>query len=267
MAQTIRKSLKEALPVFDNVGDLNPNVSASGESTNAMDPPLFSHKIAATVYVDACMTTMLGPLPQTGTIIDRDSIATEDTFRHKNEGDVVRAAALYLIHPANQALSVSPKMTKTFVCQSEFTQQKVRSDLTYWKTISASSRKQFAVVEFKKRSSIVPGEFTKAAKHTAAAAPTPADITKWANVAYQEMNSTCFGGNSRMLLKQAASYAVAHECKYVALFDWDNLVLIKFVKLSGQSVGEYCETTVIPSTSKDIRAALTGFLYDAYNQF
>lgn len=261
--QTIRQSLKTPLPVYANVGAVNPTVAASGDSTKAMDPPLFSHNIAASAYADHCNLTFLGNLPQTGTVIDRHEVAPETTFEHKNEGDVVRAAALYLIHPVNQTLAVNTSIAGTIVCQSEFTTQKVRSDMTYWKN-TAGGRKQFAVVEFKKRTSIPAAEFARAAKH-AGTTPDPATITKIATLAYQQPDGTYFSGNSKMLLKQAGSYAVAHNCKYVALFDWDHLVLIRFVQLSGQSVGEYCETTVIPSTSRDVRAALAGFLGDAYD--
>lgn len=231
-----------------------------------MDPPLFGHNIVPSVYANHCNVTFLGQLPQTGTVIDRHEVAPETTFEHKNEGDVVRAAALYLIHPVNQTLSVHPSIAGTIICQSEFTTQKVRSDMTYWKN-TAGGRKQFAVVEFKKRTSIPAAEFSRAARHTGAT-PDQATITQISTLAYKQPDGTYYSGNSTTLLKQAGSYAVAHDCKYVALFDWDHLVLIKFVELDvpSKSVGQYCETTVIPSTSKDVRAALVGFLGDAYDK-
>ncbi|KAI0814472.1 hypothetical protein GGR55DRAFT_631982 [Xylaria sp. FL0064] len=88
--------------------------------------------------------------------------------------------------------------------------------------------------------------------------------------------NTFFEDNSRKLLKQAAAYAIHHRTSYVAIFNWDFLVLIHFSQLqAGQSqqalrlqgCGDYCYITIIEnkSTATDLRAALLGFLLLAYS--
>lgn len=73
-------------------------------------------------------------------------------------------------------------------------------------------------------------------------------------------------------MKQAASYATRQRIQYVALFDWDVLVLVKFIEMDPRldvddlidnGVGDWCETTII-TRSHEMRAALLGFLASAY---
>ncbi|KKY32006.1 hypothetical protein UCDDA912_g08062 [Diaporthe ampelina] len=260
---TIRQSFQTALPPYPNCGDLSPSVSASGQSTLATDAPKFAQNVQSNIWTTACQTLFTGIAPN-NTMIDVERIATENAFYHQSEGDVVRAAALYLLHPVNQALSAHNMISGTYRCQSEFTKDRIRSDITYYKNIGQPNHRAFAVVEFKKRCSIVPGEFSRAVKFNQA--PNQAQINSTVTLAYQQPDFTFFPGNSKILLKQAASYAVAHVVQYVALFDYDNLVLVRFNQLGGGAVGDYCEMSSIPVlNSTTVRQALAGFLYDAYN--
>jgi hypothetical protein len=135
----------------------------------------------------------------------------------------------------------------------------------------------FAVVEFKKRGVILPQEFRAAQRVNNV--PSQNETNALVQNAQQYLqnppsgDASLFVGNSRTLIKQAASYAIRHRTRYVALFDWDTLVLAKFVRMNpalsthalGQNgVGDYCETTIITSNhSQDMRAALLGFLWEA----
>ncbi|KAK4175901.1 hypothetical protein QBC36DRAFT_378940 [Triangularia setosa] len=78
---------------------------------------------------------------------------------------------------------------------------------------------------------------------------------------------TYFEKNPLILLKQAAAYAISYSTRYVALFDWNTLILIHFKDLS--VVNKYCgdgiETTVIRNQGH-MRMALLGFLQLALAQ-
>jgi hypothetical protein len=157
----------------------------------------------------------------------------------------------------------------------------VRADISYYKNVPNSNvMRAFAVVEFKKRGVIVSQEFRTAQRLTHV--PSQNEINAIVHSAQQYIQSTppgdasFFAGNSRTLIKQAASYAIRHRTRYVALFDWDTLVLADFVMmnpalsthtLSQNGVGDYCETTIIRSNqSHNMRAALLGFLWQAATQ-
>lgn len=51
---------------------------------------------------------------------------------HNSEANVVRSSALYLLHPVNQALSMLVGTDK-MLCPSEITNNKIRSDITYYR--------------------------------------------------------------------------------------------------------------------------------------
>ncbi|KAI1299437.1 hypothetical protein F5Y03DRAFT_365968 [Xylaria venustula] len=77
-------------------------------------------------------------------------------------------------------------------------------------------------------------------------------------------------------MKQATAYALTHRTQYVAIFDWDFLVLIVYRGLDStqsaedlyvQEAGDYCEIAIMDnrtSQSANVRAALLGFLITAY---
>lgn len=134
----------------------------------------------------------------------------------------------------------------------------------------------FAVLEFKRRGVLNATEFSIAEKTTASTNLSAAQIQDLVRQAFNRPGANSFyGGNSATVMKQASSYALRHGTQHVALFDWDVLVLVKFVKLDitqseatriTNGVGEYCETTVIPSAqSREWRSTLLGFLGEAYD--
>lgn len=264
MAQvvTIRQSIVPGtpLPPYPN-NTANSNVTPSGQSTIETDPPYFAQNVAVNVWQGICQA-FLG-LPHSNAIDTERLADTEGAIFHVSEGDVVRASALYLLHPVNQALWACNQVAQTYMCQSEATTNRVRSDITYYKN-TATGRRAFAVVEFKKRGTINAAEFATAVRFNQA--PTPVQVTNTVAVAVGLPNSTYYGGNSYILMKQASSYAVTHNMQYVALFNWDCLVLIKFSQIANGFCGDYCETTVIPAAQSNImRQALLGFLAEAYN--
>lgn len=100
----------------------------------------------------------------------------------------------------------------------------------------------------------------------------------------QVVQSTLFPNGPRRLIQQAASYAIEHRTRYVALFDYDYLVLCHFLWLdTTQSAGDlrasnhnasnrypvevdiypFTATNTSPSEAHLMRRALLGFLWHA----
>lgn len=262
-----------ALPAYANPRG-SAHASISGDSTRDTDPPYFS--IAAqpqhSTHRDwhALGTAAVANIPNINTPahpLNHEFVYfREAATYHDSEGDVVRSAAQYLLHPVNQALSSVPGVLVR--CQSEATTTNIRSDITYYRGPNAQNPiyKAFAVVEFKKRGVIKQAEFHNTIRHQAP--PTQQQVAATVAAALALNNETYFDGDALILIKQAASYAVAHRTPYVALFDWDFLVLVHFTRMPPDmvDVGDYCELEVIPhAQSQRMRGALLGFLAHAYS--
>ncbi|KAK3983855.1 hypothetical protein QBC44DRAFT_353984 [Cladorrhinum sp. PSN332] len=256
------------LPNYPTNGGLA-RASASGASTINTEPPKFAVASAALYWQnsgDSTLTHITATQGNNNALTTEFLSEVEPAIYHASEGDVVRSSAIYLLHPVNQALSL---WTGNGVfCQSEATANGIRGDITYYRGTRA-----FAVVEFKKRGVIKPAEFTAAIK-TITAATTEATLVSQANNRANPEN-TFFDGDSTILIKQASSYAINHRTRYVALFNWDALVLCHFSQLDPaksqqtliiDGIGNYCDIEVIPFTqSHRMRVSLLGFLAEAYN--
>lgn len=62
----------------------------------------------------------------------------EKSMAHINEADVVRAAAIHLLHPVHQALDLCPSVNKSILVLSEVQQNKIRTDVAYYKIINGT---------------------------------------------------------------------------------------------------------------------------------
>jgi hypothetical protein len=268
VAQSFALVPTNALPQFNGSTGPPGVATESGESTTNTDPPRFA--IPSPTNWANRGTAFVQPLGQS--LHNQFICSREECIYHANEGDVVRAAALYLLHPVNQALCAHQILAGTINCQSEYTANRVRSDITYYKTPPASNgtSRAFAVVEFKKRGIIRQQEFQAAQKVL-----NPGqghDTNYYTQAATNRDYGTFYTGSSRILMKQAGSYATRQRTQYVALFDWDVLVLVRFIEMDPEldvedlvvnGVGDWCETTII-TRSHEMRAALLGFLASAY---
>ena len=67
---------------------------------------------------------------------------------------------------------------------------------------------------------------------------------------------TALGGTARMFAAEAVGFTKEFGCGHIALFDYDNLVLLKFGLKNTENVG----ATIIPEM---FRKVLLGFLLDA----
>lgn len=66
-------------------------------------------------------------------------------------------------------------------------------------------------------------------------------------------------------MAQAARYSLKYHTPYIALFDWEHLVLAVMKKSSGRSGGTHCQLTVVSDRTL-MRRALLGFLHGAYQE-
>ncbi|KAH6641333.1 hypothetical protein F5144DRAFT_599977 [Chaetomium tenue] len=279
--RTIRQSFDDALPNYPNPNlGVAAHASISGDSTLNTDPPHFS--IAAQQNWFNLGRIVLGHANIAGPnhAVNRECIYFNEVGTyHNSEGDVVRSAAEYLLHPVNQVIG---GLGAPIRCQSEATTNRIRSDITYYRGPLAPvaptpgnpghggnpEYKAIAVVEFKKRGVIKPNEFTTANRFAnPATPPTQQQLDDAAMAAQNRPNRSYFAGDALILIKQAASYAIAHRTPYVALFDWDFLVLVHFTQLNlnNKYAGDFCEVQVIPyAQSQTMRAALLGFMAHAH---
>ncbi|KAI0532580.1 hypothetical protein GGR58DRAFT_507256 [Xylaria digitata] len=262
---TIRQSFSSPLPSYDPIfapGDAH----LSGSSTLGTDPP----KFCIEVQHQALVQIGLDELQKVPNEIDREYISwRENAMAHHGEGDVARGAAIYLLHPINQVLSAIPRFAG-IECLSEKTVKRVRSDIVFNHPRRPHDPvgRYFAVLEYKKRGTIIEKEFRDAIRTIPLGNQSIRDHV--ATLMNQNKGSF-LQGNALKIMKQASAYAIEHETQYVALFDWDCLVLVRFVRFdprnAGNGIGEYCEVTMVRNNrteSSKIRAALLGFLLEAH---
>lgn len=236
----------------------------------------------------------------------------EDNIRHTNKADIVRTANLYLVHPVIQALWAHPKYNGTLVSQSEDFQHGTRTDITFMKVGLNQVHRTFFILEYKRRGMIHGSDFhiqggvipvppslqqilpqnvnaqqfarailypvnpgqkpTQAQKTAVQSIPAPY-ITP--GPSGNNLAST-FEENPMRLITQAAAYTVHHSTRYVALFNYDNLICCYFPwldptispedneDLNKNLAGEYpVEIEIYPSNSVEQRLALLGIMWTA----
>ncbi|KAI1420595.1 hypothetical protein F5Y12DRAFT_109952 [Xylaria sp. FL1777] len=265
---TIIESFNYPLPSIQNGNsiDEDPDTHLSGSKAAQTDPPVFCAPLEKECWVKLGHKTL-----QSIRLPTEYLSLPEKAMVHMSEADVIRSAAIYLLHPINQVLyTISPSTT----CLAERASKNVRSDICFIR--GGTQGRIFALVEFKRRGVIRPNEFRRASRQLTQDPNTQrAQINQCVQAAMNEDQKTFFTGNSFKLIKQAAAYAIDSGTRYVALFNWDYLVLIHFgginpglvvEVLEAQGVGPYCDITMIPNSprSADIRPALLGFLVRAY---
>jgi hypothetical protein len=144
------------------------------------------------------------------------------------------SSVLYLLHPINVVLNEVCSVPVRCCCESS--EGRSRSDIV-WKFDLPYNNNELqeitiAVLELKHRGTLQIAEFERAATP-------PAGLDSLVMNAPSNNDTddrTFFSGNSLLLAKQAASYAISYETPYVALFDWDCMFLFKF----NQKTSNYC---------------------------
>ncbi|KAJ4991597.1 hypothetical protein SVAN01_02978 [Stagonosporopsis vannaccii] len=152
-----------------------------------------------------------------------------------NEADVVSHARFNLVHPVVRALEHA-KLAGTIKICSELRTEPLRVDLGVAYT-SKEGRRIVMMIEYKRAHVINPARF-KAAMY---------------------LTTT---SSELKLIKQAKAYARRAECLYVALCDYESLILLKFS--NDLSV---IDVTIVYKTDVKFRVALLGFLLTAVEHY
>lgn len=293
--ESLFQSFGSALPAYDYHGNQH-SAHEGGTTSKNTEPPKFAVQRPRNnnrwsdlgqVYLASLQTAGATPQAQGnahalfGQFNNERIYNKEDAILHRNEADVVRTAALYLLHPVCQALNANPTIYRTFASQCEDAADGVRTDITFYKRTNGPDR-PFAVVEFKRRTVIKRSEMDAAIRPYDPNAPTAAAdlnaiVTAIRTAGGAQAHPTLFKSGSKHLIKQASAYAITNRTRYVALFDYDHLVCFYFPTLdhnqqAGLAVnnaggaGDYVEIDIYPFTteSNQMRRALLGFLEEAY---
>jgi len=182
-----------------------------------------------------------------------------------SENDVARANAIYLCHPINQVLR--KLFVEKIYCVTEYYPpgSNSRFDMCWFSMDNLGRWNVFAILELKR-----PGAINMQAFQG------PLVERSQANQAleesYEEEATSKFQDpNANKIMKQAGSYALVANTKFVACLDWQSLVLLLFDQLDYQSYtsGEFVSVQYKSDFEKGrdhgvIRRALLGFLVDAF---
>jgi hypothetical protein len=186
----------------------------------------------------------------------------EAPFSLASESDIVRASALYFLHPVMKAMqAVVPGAS----CAAEVVETGVRCDV-----LITVSNVTVAVLEYKNRGYLARRDFA-AGCIADSSERNKAEIVNALIAAAKRGRPgflTRLDGNAIILTKQAGAYATRFLTKYVALFDWDSLFLwyfagMKIVDRRNSVHGDWAYGTWVERRDM-FRIALLGFFLKAY---
>lgn len=246
---TIRESFKQTLPNLPQDGTAKV-ATMSGQSTSLTDPPCLFVARAIDAYSASADDALKDGKVRTQTE-NAYLPAIEQTFYLFTEGDVVRAAALYLLHPVNVALAaIFPR--RSIYCSAELASNGTRPDVVYM-----DGNTLVAVLEFKNTGIIVPAQFEVAGLRGTS---TMEDINRKCDT---RSGNTFFEDNSWVLLKQMANYRNNRQTDYIAIFDWNHLFIAVFTPQSENFVhGTFVHRE--GNGERYLRRALLGWLIEAF---
>ncbi|KAJ4309207.1 hypothetical protein N0V94_009034 [Neodidymelliopsis sp. IMI 364377] len=165
-----------------------------------------------------------------------------------NEASVRRISELFIVDPLNRAINY--KYREDIIMSSEITKQRLRYDSSF----NVNGTKPVMIIEYKRPGLVFAYEFRKGMVNPA---KKDEHLRKMRNNPFEQCSITP-SSDAYNLLKQATVYSQNWGCPYVALCDYDNLVLLNF-----NNELESARATVVPR--KSIRKALLGFLIEAYD--
>lgn len=138
------------------------------------------------------------------------------------EQDAYRVDAIYLLHPVNKVINV--KLNAKFLQQSEETQDSCRADPTFKLYGSDNDTENtIMIVEFK-RQGLLMQEHSESAACSEAEKETFFNGLQAKNVEYSlELRQKPW-----YFIKQVIHYSVTFKCKYMALCDYQTLIIFHF---------------------------------------
>lgn len=216
----------------------------SGSSTNNAHEPRFSIAIPVeefTAIADAALHAIT-----VRNKLNRVFLAPWETgSRIRNEGDVVASSAVYLNNPVQVALEAT--RPNIYFHRSEVTVGSTsRADKIYYRGYTP-----YAVLDYKAPGGLRRNEFRLGI------ADDYDDFAAWFLSNNRAYNFEA--RHAKACLKQAVHYSSQFNTPFVALFDWNTLILLILHQCRENKGGEYCYMTVVHQ-KRYFRKALFGFL-------
>lgn len=269
-------SFDEALPKF-TVYNNAPQVSLSTH-TKAEIPPVFAIEQEVSPWIEKAETFLEQLHPEAKAALGKEKMAEIDSSTcHYNESNVVTSLDMYLLHAIHRVMT---KKYDKYLRISEYSMESMRGDETFFKG-PFDNRIAIALFEVKRRKVIRANEFSEAAD------PASGGIRKTIEKIEAEARKnrttenvvTKFRGKALKLVKQVTTYAVLNQVEYVALCDYDHLVLFRFPELKGEKeqearkekkecrAGPYCHYTLLEVEGNvKVRKAMLGFIVEAWEK-
>jgi hypothetical protein len=227
--------------------DAQRQAKSSSTGTNQTNPP----KLLVTQSVDHWIDLANSLLQKFQTPLRRSHIADDEQAKAelKIEADVVRVCYTYITHPLGNTINIMYKADITV--KTEEKSDRYRYDFSFNIRQDQPNKQNIMIIEFKRLGLIKYEQFEHAMREEEDIAQTFEDLEDCGEETTLDSTS-----NACILSKQAVAYAKNWDCKFVALCDYDNLVLLRFNQNS-----EYAYVTAVERRS--IRKALLGFLIEA----
>lgn len=240
--------------------DGNVHVPAPSNTTRKFEPPNFLLKTPESKWLsiaDAALDQHKSRLNHKNTRL----APWERNMRMDSEGDVVYGSAIYLNNPVHIALHAAQNHSKSCDVRSEVTLGTTsRADMGYFRNGQA-----YAILEYKK-----PGAVSKRCARGDFERGVPKDpkmFAAWMSSAeHRFMRDVRGAEDTRFLLQQAVHYQRKFGARFVALFDWNSLVLLVLPPCRGVGLNDrvsYGFVTEVTDNRK-FRRALLGFLLFSY---
>lgn len=239
---------------------MNVHVSVPSETTKAFQPPNFLLKTPESKWLsiaDAALDKHRSKLDQKSTRL----APWESNMRMESEGDVVYGSAIFLNNPVHIALHTAQNHSRACDVRSEVTLGTTsRADLGYFRNGQA-----YAILEYKKLGAVSKrcsrGEFDRGVPKD------PKMFAAWMERSEHRFLRNVRGAeDTRALLQQAVHYYSKFGARFVALFDWNALVLLVLPPCQGVGLNDsvsYAYITEVTDNRK-FRRALLGFLLFSY---
>lgn len=259
---TIYESFREAIDP-DHVGSgrrgsgaANIRVSDPSHATRGYEPPNFLLRTSESKWLsiaDAALDQHKSKLNQKHARL----APWESNMRMDSEGDVVYGSAIYLNNPVHTALHTAQNHSRACDIRSEVTQGTTsRADMGYFRDGRA-----YAILEYKKV-----GAVSRRCARREFEYGVPKDgrtFAAWMSRAEHRFAKHQRGvEDTRFLLQQSVHYHKVFGARFVALFDWNVLVLFVLPECRGIGLNDNVNFAYITEVTdnRKFRRALLGFL-------
>ncbi|KAJ8111338.1 hypothetical protein OPT61_g6047 [Boeremia exigua] len=171
----------------------------------------------------------------------------------RNEADVVAHARTNLLNPIMRAINLETSLEGKVLTSAELGVETLRVDVGIFYEFK-SGEGIVMMVEFKRANLIDSSAFRVAMWDKQ-------EVDKYTKSIREDPSKT-LEQDSMKLVKQAKAYAVRAKCLYVALCDYESLVLLKFSEDT-----TIIDVTIVDKTETTFRRALFGFLLTAVEDY